>query len=68
MSHKRNQLDVRRGREARRSPYAKYDKRPHQYSELFRRWKAAKQEGKDALADSLSRDHAARYLRQGDFA
>jgi hypothetical protein len=45
-----------------RSPYAKYNKRPYQYSETYRNWKAAVIRGDRSAAARLGRQHTQRFL------
>lgn len=44
-----------------KSPYSKYKKRAHQYSELFGRWSAARLAGNTAEARRLGLEHTERY-------
>lgn len=46
-----------------KSPYKKYGKRPWQYSEAYRRWRAAIIKGDERAARRASEDHADRFLR-----
>lgn len=40
-----------------KSPYARYNKRPHRYSELLRRWMDAVREGRHDQALDLGNQH-----------
>lgn len=51
------------------SPYVKYTKRPHVYSELYRSWKAAVLRGDFGTAARLGRQHTERFRgrRRGEY-
>lgn len=48
------------------SPYARYNKRPHKYSEFYGRWKSAATEGRGDLAEARREhdEHIARVWGQ----
>ncbi|NBJ13229.1 hypothetical protein [Microvirga arsenatis] len=45
-----------------KSPYKRYGKTPHRYSELYQRWRSARLRGDDAEARALARQHEARFM------
>lgn len=53
------------GRKKAKSPYKRYGKRPHVYSQLFREWLAAVRAGDNSAAEALGRRHSAVYLARG---
>ncbi len=44
------------------SPYQKYNKRPHKYSELYQRWRTAVLAGRTGEARRLGVEHSRRWL------
>lgn len=45
----------------RQSPYQKYGKTPHRYSETYNRWKVAAIKGHKAEADRLATEHSEKF-------
>jgi hypothetical protein len=46
-----------------RSPYKKYGKAPYQYSETYRRWRAAVMAGRDNEARAFAAEHQKKFVR-----
>ncbi len=44
-----------------KSPYQKYGKTPHRYSELFNQWQAAVRRSDEHAARRYGREHTARF-------
>jgi hypothetical protein len=44
-----------------KSPYQRYAKTPHRYSEVYYRWRTAIREGKHAEARRAPEEHAAKF-------
>jgi len=49
-----------------KSPYKRYGKTPHRYSDLYQRWRSARLRGDDAEARALARQHEARFFGTGE--
>jgi hypothetical protein len=45
-----------------RSPYQRYNKKPHKYSQLLDAWRAAAKAGRTDQMDALGREHTEKML------